>query len=72
MSFLSSVCNLKSLGPDPLFEEMPLAAKDSGARLVIINLTPTPYDREADLVISEKAGWVMAEMVRRTGDPSRG
>jgi NAD-dependent deacetylase len=36
--------------------QMPLIAKDSGARLVIINLTPTPHDRYAEIVINAKTG----------------
>lgn len=42
---------------------MPLYAKEGGARLVIINLTPTPYDGQADLVISGKAGEVFPEIL---------
>ncbi len=34
--------------------QFPLVAKESGAKLVIINLEPTPYDRHADLVINDK------------------
>jgi NAD-dependent deacetylase len=36
--------------------QMPLIAKESGARLVIINLAPTPHDGYADAVINEKTG----------------
>jgi len=43
--------------------QMPLIAKDSGARLVIINLTPTPHDRYADIVIHEKTGPVLSQIV---------
>lgn len=35
---------------------MPLIAKESGAKLVIVNLTPTPADRIADVVINASAG----------------
>lgn len=45
--------------------EMPAYAKARGARLVIINMTPTPYDERADLVIYGKAGEVMAEVIAR-------
>jgi len=38
---------------------MPLAAKRGGARLVIINRDPTPYDDLADLVIHGQAGPTM-------------
>lgn len=45
--------------------EMPVHAKVSGARLAIINMTPTPFDENADLVIYGKAGEVMAEILQR-------
>ncbi len=44
---------------------MPAYAKDTGARLVIINLTNTPYDDKADLVIHGRAGEVMGEVLQR-------
>ena len=44
---------------------MPAYAKQSGARLVIVNLTPTPYDDKADLVIYGKAAEVMGEIITR-------
>jgi len=44
---------------------MPGYAKAGGARLVIVNLTDTPYDDKADLVIYGKAGEVMGEIVQR-------
>ena len=47
---------------------MPLVAKRSGAKLVIINRDETPLDDLADLVIRAQAGPLMAailEMVRR-------
>jgi len=44
---------------------MPLIAKDSGAKLVIINLTPTPHDHYADIVIHEKTGPVLSQIVNR-------
>ncbi len=34
--------------------QMPLIARDSGARLVILNMTPTPHDSYANIVINEK------------------
>jgi NAD-dependent deacetylase len=43
--------------------QMPLIAKEHGAKLVIINLTPTPYDRYADIVIHEKTGAVLSQIV---------
>jgi NAD-dependent deacetylase len=42
---------------------MPFYAKQSGARLVIINLTPTPADRTADVVINASAGEVMGRIL---------
>ncbi len=45
--------------------QMPLIAKDSGAKLVIINLTPTPHDRYADIVINEKTGETLSQIVER-------
>jgi NAD-dependent deacetylase len=42
---------------------IPIHAKRAGAALVIVNLEPTPLDREADLVIRGKAGSVMAQVV---------
>ena len=45
--------------------QMPLLAKRSGARLVIINLTETPHDHHADVVIAEKTGQAMSRIVAR-------
>jgi len=42
---------------------MPLYAKQSGAKLVIVNMTPTPSDRIADVVIRASAGEVMERML---------
>ncbi len=42
---------------------MPLYAKQSGAKLVIVNLTPTPSDRIADVVIRASAGEVMGRVI---------
>ena len=44
---------------------MPVIAKDNGARLVIINLEPTPQDRYADVVINEKTGEVLPQIVEQ-------
>lgn len=43
--------------------QMPVIAKDSGAKLVIINLTPTPHDLYADIVINEKTGETLSRIV---------
>jgi NAD-dependent deacetylase len=45
--------------------QMPLIAKNSGARLVIVNLTPTPHDRHADIVINAKTGPVLSAIAER-------
>ncbi len=42
--------------------QMPLIAKDNGAKLIIINLTPTPHDHYADIVIHEKTGPVLSQI----------
>lgn len=45
---------------------MPLAAKKAGAGLIIINLSATPYDNEADLLIRGMAAQVMIDIVQAT------
>jgi NAD-dependent deacetylase len=45
--------------------QMPLIAKDSGARLIIINLAPTPHDSYADIVIHDKTGPVLSQIVEQ-------
>lgn len=42
---------------------MPLVAKRNGAKLVIINRDPTPYDEMADSVIHAQAGPTMASIL---------
>jgi NAD-dependent deacetylase len=42
---------------------MPLVAKRNGAKLVIINRDPTPYDEMADLVVHGQAGSTMASIL---------
>jgi NAD-dependent deacetylase len=42
---------------------LPLHARRTGATLAIVNLEPTPLDREADLVIRGRAGATMAAVV---------
>jgi NAD-dependent SIR2 family protein deacetylase len=44
---------------------MPLYAVQSGARLVIINLSDTPMDRQASVLISAKAGDTMAIILKK-------
>ncbi len=45
--------------------EMPLMAKEVGAKLVIINLQPTPHDDFADVIINDKIGSVLPAIVQR-------
>jgi NAD-dependent deacetylase len=44
---------------------MPTYAKESGARLVIVNLTPTRLDHVADVVLAGPAGPMLAGLVER-------
>jgi NAD-dependent deacetylase len=44
---------------------MPLLAKQSGAKLIIVNLADTPFDAYADVLIRGKAGEVMERIVKR-------
>jgi len=44
---------------------MPLIAKDNGAKLIIINLTPTPHDRYTDIIVHEKTGETLSQVVER-------
>lgn len=44
---------------------MPLYAKRGGAKLVIMNLSETPHDSYADVLILGKAGPVMDQIVQR-------
>ncbi len=63
----SSLCDLfivigSSLVVQPA-ASMPLVAKRNGAKLVIINRDPTPFDDMADLVIHGQAGPTMASIL---------
>ncbi len=65
----SSLCDLfivvgSSLVVQPA-ASMPLVAKRNGAKLVIINRDPTPYDDMADLVVHEQAGSTMESILER-------
>jgi len=44
---------------------MPLYAKRAGAKLVIVNLSETPHDPYADVLIPGKAGPVMEQILQR-------
>ena len=43
--------------------QMPLTAKTNGAKLIIVNLSETPHDRYADIVINEKLGDTLTQIV---------
>jgi NAD-dependent deacetylase len=45
--------------------EMPLIARDAGAKLVIINVMTTPHDGYADVVIHDKIGDVLPPIIER-------
>ena len=45
--------------------QMPLIARSSGAKLVIINLQATPHDQYADVVINEKIGPALSQIVEQ-------
>ncbi|MFC1965042.1 NAD-dependent deacetylase [Chloroflexota bacterium] len=65
----SADCNLFLVAGSSLVvypaAHMPLIAKDNGAKLAIINLTSTPHDRYADIVINEKTGEVLPKVVEQ-------
>jgi len=45
--------------------QMPIIAKESGAGLIIINLTPTPHDPYADIAIHDKTGPALSQIINR-------
>jgi NAD-dependent deacetylase len=47
---------------------MPMYARDAGAKLAIINLTPTAVDRYAVVLIRRKAGETMSEVMESLRD----
>ena len=47
---------------------MPMYAKEAGAKLAIINLTPTPLDRSATVLIKSKAGETMSKVMEKVRD----
>lgn len=47
---------------------MPVYAKSAGARLVIINREPTPFDGNADRVIHHSAGEVLSRIMELVGN----
>jgi len=44
---------------------MPIYAMESGAKLVILNLSSTPMDNRASVLINEKAGNIMTEVMNK-------
>ncbi len=48
--------------------QLPLLAKQRGATLVILNLTETPHDRYADIIIREKTGATLSRVMARLRD----
>jgi NAD-dependent deacetylase len=44
---------------------VPMYAKEAGAKLAIVNLTPTPLDRYAEVVINDKAGEAMSKVMEK-------
>jgi NAD-dependent deacetylase len=51
--------------------QMPVIAKTNGAKLVIMNLTETPHDHYADVVIREKTGETLAKIVAKVKEKGR-
>jgi NAD-dependent deacetylase len=44
---------------------MPTYARDAGAKLAIVNLTPTPLDHYATVVIQSGAGEIMSRLLEK-------
>ncbi len=51
---------------------MPIYAVNSGAKLVIINLSSTPMDRQATILIRAKAGETMSEVLKQVREKVNG
>jgi len=51
---------------------MPIYAVESGAKLVIINLSPTPMDTRATALIGAKAGETMSRVLHRVREKASG
>jgi NAD-dependent deacetylase len=45
--------------------DLPLIAKRHGAKIIIVNLDPTPADRLAEVVIHARAAQVLPQIVQR-------
>jgi NAD-dependent deacetylase len=46
---------------------VPTYATEAGAKLAIVNLTPTPFDQHAEVVIRGKAGEIMSRVMEEVG-----
>jgi NAD-dependent deacetylase len=44
---------------------IPTYAREAGAKLAIVNLTPTPFDHHAEVILRGKAGQMMSEVIGR-------
>lgn len=51
---------------------VPLTAVQVGAPLVIVNADPTPFDRQAEVVLRGRAGQVLPELLRLVARPAVG
>jgi NAD-dependent deacetylase len=47
---------------------MPVYAVEASARLVIINLGPTPMDDETDVLIQARVGETMSAIIRKVAE----
>ena len=64
LNWLSALLIGSSLVVEPA-ASFPVLAKRSGASLVIINAEPTPLDCIADLVIRERIGETLRQLLRQ-------
>jgi NAD-dependent deacetylase len=48
--------------------DVPLVALRSGARMIVINVEPTPFDELAEVVIHGRSGEVLPEIVGLIGE----
>jgi len=47
--------------------DVPLVALRSGARMIVVNAEPTPFDRLAEVVIHGRSGEVLPALASLTG-----
>jgi len=48
--------------------EVPLRALGSGARMIVVNAEPTPFDGLADVVVRGRSGEILPELLRLLAD----